>query len=302
MVSDSHAAELAPRVLAGRARRGFLSRAVRTARRKPGGTISALIIAFMLAMAVTAPLLAPHDPLEVHSDRTLAAPSRTYPMGTDNFGRDVLSRMIHGARLSMGVGLTAVVLSVALGTALGVLSAYWGGAVDMVLQRVMDILMAFPSLLLALILVAVAGASVLNVILAIGITQAPAISRVIRSATLVVRQQQFVESAQSIGAGHLRLMAFHVLPNVMAVIIVYASINIGYAILTEASLSFLGLGVPPPAPSWGGMLNSANEAYLQQAPWLAIFPGLAISVAVLAFNILGDALRDLLDPRLRGGN
>lgn len=301
MTTNTGTVDSTPAMIIGGVAGGRAAALLRLARRKPMGAVSASIIVLMCLVAVFAPVLAPHDPVQVAAEQRLAAPSREHLMGTDNFGRDVLSRMLYGARLSIGVGLAAVVIGVTLGTTLGVLSAYWGGTVDLILQRLMDILMAFPSLLLALILIAVSGASVFNVVLAIGITQAPAISRVIRSATLVVRGQQYVEAAAATGAGHTRLIVFHVLPNVMAAIIVYASINIGFAILTEASLSFLGLGVPPPAPSWGGMLNASNDAYLQQAPWLAVFPGAAISLAVLAFNMLGDTLRDVLDPRLRGG-
>lgn len=265
------------------------------------GAASALFILAVVIIAIFAPVLAPHNPVQVRQALRLEAPGSGHLMGTDEFGRDTLSRLIYGARVSLGVGLVSVLLSVSLGSALGVISAYCGGAVDTGLQRLMDILMAFPSLLLALVLVAVAGASVTNVIIAVAITQLPSIARVIRSAALVTQRSQFIEAAHAVGAGHVRVMLRHLLPNVVAPIIVYASINIGYAILTEASLSFLGLGIPPPSPSWGNMLTASNEAYLQQQPWLAIFPGLAISLAVLSFNVLGDALRDILDPRLRGG-
>jgi len=270
-------------------------------RRQPLGVLSASLLLAMVVVALLAPALAPHDPVKVDASVRLHRPDAAFLLGTDDFGRDVLSRIIFGARLSLGVGFTSVALSAMLGTLFGLVSAYWVGPIDTFLQRLIDILMAFPSLLLALILIAVSGASTTNVILAIGITQAPAMARVIRSATLVVRSQQYIEAARSTGAGHLRLIMRHIFPNVTAVIIVYASINIGYAILTEASLSFLGLGVPPPAPSWGGMLSASNESYLLQAPWLAIAPGVAISLAVLALNMLGDSCRDILDPRMRRG-
>jgi ABC-type dipeptide/oligopeptide/nickel transport system permease subunit len=274
-------------------------RAVRLMRRQP---LATLFIAFLLGvvmLAVAAPVVAPYPPNEL-VDARLLRPSRDYPLGTDELGRDVLSRVIYGGRVSLIVGFAAVVLTVALGAALGLISGFFFGWVDTSIQRLMDALMAFPALVLAIALVAVLGRSTLSVVLAISIVMVPVTQRVVRSAVLVETTQAYVEAARVLGAGRVRIMARHLLPNVFVPIVIVASSSLGAAILTEAALSFIGLGVQPPTPSWGNMINASSRLFLFRAPWIAVFPGLAITFVVMAFNFIGDAIRDELDPRLRG--
>jgi peptide/nickel transport system permease protein len=221
-------------------------------------------------------------------------------MGTDNLSRDLWSRIVHGARVSITVGFGAVAMAAVLATAIGVTSAYFGGAYDLIVQRIVDGWMSFPALVIVLSLMAVLGPGMLNVIVALAVLGTATQSRVIRSATLVVKEQAFVEAARAAGAGHARIILVHLLPNVAATVIILATIGLGVAILAESALSFLGFGVPPPHPSWGGMLSGSGRTYMYQAPWIAVWPGVAISLAVFGFNMLGDALRDVLDPRLRG--
>jgi len=273
---------------------------LRTARAKPLGSISAAIILLLIVAALLAPLLAPYDPYEFQPRGRLIPPGARFLFGSDTLGRDVLSRIIFGARISLFVGLVSVGLGTLGGAAIGLVSGFWEGKVDMVLQRVMDSVMAFPSIVLALALMSVLGSSINNVVLAIAIVIAPGASRIVRGAVLSVKQNTYIEAARSLGATNRRLLVRHILPNVAAPIIIIASVYLGNAIIIEASLSFLGMGTPPPEPSWGGMLSGEGRRNLEMAPWLAIFPGLAISAVVLAFNLLGDALRDVLDPRLRG--
>ncbi|HEY3065373.1 MAG TPA: ABC transporter permease [Methylomirabilota bacterium] len=269
-------------------------------RRKPLGAVSALVIAALVATAIFADLLAPYDPLEARPEIRLAAPSAEHPFGTDDIGRDVLSRVIHGARISLWVGLLAVGIGTVAGMLIGLVCGYWEGRLDLALQRVMDALMAIPGLVLALAIVSVLRPNTTNAMLAIAIVIIPGNARIVRGAVLSAKQNRYVEAAQAMGCRHLRILARHILPNVTAPILVIASIWLGNAILIEASLSFLGLGTQPPTPSWGLMLSSTGRAFMEQAPWLAIFPGLAISLAVLGFNLFGDTLRDAWDPRLRG--
>lgn len=271
----------------------------RLARKKFLGTVSAVVILIFLAAAVAAPLVVPYDPNGVETRVSLQAPSAAHLMGTDELGRDMFSRILFGARVSLLVGLVSVGIGVFLGIILGITSAFFGGRYDMVVQRFIDALQAFPSLVLAMVLVATLGASVLNVTLAIAITMIATKTRVIRGTVLSLKQNSYVEAARVIGCSNLRIMARYLLPNAWAPIIVLISATLGQAIIREASLSFLGLGPPPPNPTWGSMLSGSARNYMSFAPWMVVFPGLAITIVVLAFNLLGDAIRDILDPRLR---
>ncbi len=267
--------------------------------RQPLGAVGAVIVLALIATAILAPGLAPHGPKETGFAPYLA-PSAEFPLGTDQLGRDVLSRVIWGARLSLYVGLVSVLFGVTLGWLWGVVTAYFGGLADTASQRVVDTLMALPPIILALSLMAALGQSVNNVILALVILLTPTASRTLRSLTLTIRESPYVEAARALGCPHWRVIALHVLPNTFATYIVLVTVNISYAIVVEASLSFLGLGAPPDEPSWGAMLTAGTQA-LEPAPWMFLFPGLAISLTVFGLNLLGDAIRDLTDPRLRGG-
>jgi peptide/nickel transport system permease protein len=229
----------------------------------------------------------------------MQAPNATFLLGTDPLGRDVLSRIVYGARVSLIVGFGSVLIGTLLGTGLGLVSGFWEGRLDQVIQRGVDTAMAIPGIVVALAVMSVLGQSLTNIILVIGLVIAPGTSRVVRGTVLAIKQQTFVDAALASGASPARIVLRHVLPNVFAPILVIATVWLGNAIVIEAALSFLGLGTPPPTPTWGGMLSGEGRRNLETAPYLAIFPGLAISVVVLAFNMLGDALRDLLDPRLR---
>src|SRR6266568_857872 len=268
-------------------------------KRKPLGMASAAIILLLVLTAIFADVLAPYDPLAAQPEIRLSAPSRAHPFGTDDIGRDVLSRVIHGSRISLWVGLLAVGIGTVVGMIIGLACGFWEGQLDMVLQRVMDAIQAIPGLMLALAIVSVLKPNTTNAMLAIAFVIIPGNSRIVRGAVLSAKQNRYVEAAQAIGCRHPRIILTHILPNVTAPILVIASIWLGNAILIEASLSFLGVGTQPPTPSWGLMLSSTGRAFMEQAPWLAIFPGLAISLAVLAFNLFGDTLRDAWDPKLR---
>ena len=272
----------------------------RFCRSKPLGAIGAAIVLAMLLMTTFAERIAPYGYDETIRGARMKPPSAQFWMGTDNLSRDIWSRVVYGARVSVTVGFGAVLLGNALATAIGITSGYFGGKYDMAVQRVVDAWQSFPFLVVILSLMAVLGPGMLNVILALGILGAAAASRVIRGATISVLQNAYIEAARAMGAGHLRIMLRHVLPNVAATIIILATIGLGGAILAESALSFLGFGVPPPYPSWGAMLSGSGRSYMYRAPWMAIWPGAAISLAVFGFNMLGDALRDVLDPRLRG--
>jgi peptide/nickel transport system permease protein len=287
---------------AGREARAALPRWqewARLARSKPLGAVGLFLVSVQLLAAVLAPLIAPYDPYEQYYDQVIEPPSLQHPFGTDNFGRDLLSRVIWGAQISIKVGLLAVGIGIVVGAALGLASGYLGGTLDLVLQRVMDAWMAFPSIILALAVLAALGAGETNVMIAIGLSLVPFANRVVRGSVLAEKTNVYVEAARSIGCSQLRIMARHILPNVMAPIIVIATMTIGQAILAEAALSFLGVGVQPPNPAWGSMLSGHSRTYMLAAPWMAIFPGLAIFLAVMGWNLVGDALRDLGDPRLR---
>jgi peptide/nickel transport system permease protein len=270
-------------------------------RRKPLGAAGGLVLAGMLALALLAEGVAPYGYDEADIFSRLKAPSGAHWLGTDNLGRDLLSRVIYGARVSMAVGFGGVVVGLLLGTAVGLVSGYFGGRLDLVLQRVVDAFMCFPLLLVALTIMALLGPGLGNVILTLGLVLGVRDSRVIRSAVLSVKAHLYLEAARALGAAHTAMIGRHVLPNILAPIIILGTVNLGAIILTEAALSFLGFGVPPPRPSWGGMLSGAGLVHMLRAPWLALWPGVALSLAVFGANMLGDALRDLLDPRLRGG-
>lgn len=272
---------------------------LRQLRHKPLGMISLILLTFLISVTVLAPWVAPYG-IDEATDRFAKAPTLQNWFGTDHLGRDVLSRVLYGGQVSLRVGFVAVVIGLGIGVVAGVMSGYIGGWVDMVLQRVVDILMAVPNILLALTIVASFGAGIWNVTLAIAVGIAPRAARVVRGSTLAVRGMPYIEAAESLGMTSARLMARHVLPNIMAPIIVIASIQLGVAIIVEASLSFLGLGVPLNVPTWGNMLSGAGLRYMVRAPWMAVAPGLALTLVVVALNLFGDSLRDILDPRLRG--
>jgi peptide/nickel transport system permease protein len=263
--------------------------------------IGALLAAVLIGAAVAAPFIAPLSPSAQFSDAVLKGPGvvERHALGTDEYGRDVLSRIIWGARISLQVGLASVLFAFVIGVPLGIYAGYRSAKAEVVIMRGTDMLMAFPTLLLALIIVAALGGSLVNEILAIGVALTPNFVRLARSLTLTIRETDYVMAARGIGASHLRVMARHVFPNALYGLIVVATLYIATAIRTEAGLSFLGLGVPPPTPSWGNILSEGRQ-YIKCCPWITTFSGLAIMLAVLAFNIVGDALRDLLDPRLRG--
>jgi len=250
--------------------------------------------------AVFAPLLATHDPLHTDVLQRLQAPSREHWMGTDGLGRDVFSRVIWGARVSIAVGLSVTIGSTAIGVFLGIVSGYFGGKVDLIMQRFVDVLMSFPLLVLSLLVIAVLGPSTLNVGLTLIIAMCTRPIRVIRGSVIALREETYVLAARATGASTLRIMMRHILPNVVAPTLVVASIALGNVILVESTLSFLGLGVPPPTPTWGQMLSLDGRRFFETSPHLALFPGIALTLVVLAFNLFGDGLRDLLDPRLRG--
>ncbi|MHB8732332.1 MAG: ABC transporter permease [bacterium] len=272
----------------------FAARLART----PLAVAGVVIVAGYLIAAAGAPLLSPDDPLAMHSQALLAPPGGPHPFGTDQFGRDLLTRLLYGARASLVVAFGSVALALVLGGLAGILGGYHGGVLDNVLMRAMDVIFAFPAVLLAIAIMAIAGTAVGNVILAIGIVYTPQFARVIRASTIETRGLEYVDAAGALGAGTFRILRSHVLPNISAPLIVQTSLSLSFAILTESALSFLGLGTQPPTPSWGNMLAEARR-FMVIAPWTAIAPGATIALIVLGFNLLGDGLRDLLDPRLR---
>ena len=275
---------------------GAMCKFVRT---KPLGAAGAGIIVLMVLAAVCADVIAPYDVYEINQHLQFAPPSLAHWLGTDEFGRDVLTRIIYGARIALFIGLVSSLLGATSGAVIGVLSAYLGGKTDLWIQRLMDILLAFPLLVLALAIVSVLGRSIPNLIVAIAMPMIPRTARIVRASALAAKEHVYVEAARAVGSSHLRVMWRHIVPNVMAPFLIIVTAQLGSAILTEASLSFLGLGTAEPTPSWGLMLSGGAPMYAEKAPWLAIFPGLAISLAVFGFNLFGDSLRDALDPKLR---
>jgi peptide/nickel transport system permease protein len=272
----------------------------RFARRKPLGAIGGVIVVAMLVMTVFAERIAPYNYDESVRGARMKPPGTTHWLGTDNLSRDMWSRIVYGARVSVSVGFLTIALATLLATAIGVTSGYFGGVYDLVVQRVVDAWLSFPYLVIVLSVMAVLGPGLLNVVLSLALIATATNSRVIRGATITVAQYPYVEAARATGCGHARILVRHILPNVTATVIILATIGLGAVILAESALSFLGFGVPPPYPSWGAMLSGSGRTYMFRAPWMAIWPGVAISLAVFGFNMLGDALRDVLDPRLRG--
>lgn len=273
--------------------------ALRRMLRHPGAVFGIVVIAVEVLAAVFAPLLAPHDPLHTYQDYVLSPPSGRFVLGTDEVGRDVLSRIVYGARISLEIAAICVGIAAVLGSALGLLAGFLRGATDAVIMRAMDALLAFPEILLAIAVVAILGPGLNNTMAAIGVALTPVYARTVRSATLQVAESEYVRAARVIGVPGWLILLRHVLRNVQTPIIVISTVNVGTTILIAAGLSYVGLGAQPPTPEWGSMLSAAHN-YLPDDWWTATFPGLAITLSVLAFNLLGDALRDYLDPRLRG--
>jgi ABC-type dipeptide/oligopeptide/nickel transport system permease subunit len=281
-----------PRV---RQRRWVVLKRALTAR---GAWAGAAVLTVAIGMATFAPLVAPHDPLRQDLQATLVSPTRAHPLGTDNLGRDIAARVIHGTRVSLIAGFVSVAIAALAGSLLGLVAGYWGGRVDSAIMRAIDAVLAFPPLVLALALGGVLGAGLVGVLIALGIVYTPTFARLMRGQVLTIKTREYVAAARLLGASNARVLAAHVLPNAATPIVVQASLSVAFAILAEASLSFLGLGVPPPEPSWGGMIN-AGRGYLQQAPWIVFGPGAALFVTILGLNFVGDAIRDALDPRIR---
>ena len=271
-------------------------------REKPLGSVCGIIILMLILVGIFADVLAPYDHMEPHTEDILQAPSARYLLGTDYVGRDFLSRLIHGTRLSLIVGLAATTLNVAVAVLIGGSTGFFGGKLDLAVQRFVDAWMAFPGLLLLLTVMSIVGRGMLQIIVVLGITGGIVGSRTVRGAVIDIKENAYFHAAQSIGSAGWRTFIRHVLPNIAPVVIVIFTINIGGVIISEASLSFLGFGLPPSVPSWGAMLSREGRQFMEIAPWLALWPGLALTVTVYCLNMFGDALRDLLDPRLRGGS
>jgi peptide/nickel transport system permease protein len=279
--------------------RGLWRDAYRRLIRNRGAVVGGIVFLLIIVMAVAAPLLAPHDPIALAPRQSLQAPSETFWFGTDQFGRDVLSRIIYGARVSVVMGLVAVTIAVTGGSLVGLLAGYYQGVPDMIVGRAVDVMFAFPGILLALVVIAILGPDLGSAMIAVGISAMPLYVRVVRGSVLSLRNIEYVEAARVMGGSDLRIVLRHILPNTLAPIIVLASLGIASAIIAGAALSFLGLGIRPPTPDWGEMLSN-SRAYLSSAWWLSTFPGLAIVIMVMSINLLGDGLRDALDPRLQG--
>ncbi len=262
------------------------------------GVLGIVFIGILVLVAIFAPVIAPHDPLEQNIMTRYQAPSSEHLLGTDEMGRDILSRIIYGSRISLQVGLFSIGIALVTGVFLGLIAGYYGGVLDMVIMRIMDIMLAFPAILLAIAIVAILGPQLRNAMLAIGVINIPRFARIIRSSTISIKESEYIAAARMMGANDFRIIFHHLLPNAMAPLIVQTTLSIATAILEAAALSFLGLGAQPPTPEWGAMLSDARSS-LQRAPWVATFPGLAIIFGVLGFNLMGDGLRDALDPKMK---
>src|SRR5215831_9190621 len=286
--------------IAGNAQPNSYVRAVRRfAQQRPLGAIGAVIIIIMILAALLASVIAPFDPLTTDYAAMLQAPSWSHWFGTDSFGRDVFTRILYGARTALWIGFASSLMGATLGAIIGVASAYFGGRIDLILQRFMDLLLSFPLIILALVVVSLLGSGMTNVILAITVPMVPRCALVVRSSALALREMPFIEAARALGFGPLHIIIRHMMPNVLAPYLIMLTAFLGQAILLEASLSFLGLGVAEPQAAWGLMLRGAAVEFAERAPWMAIYPGIAISLSVFAFNLFGDSLRDALDPKLR---
>ncbi|MBA7484967.1 Oligopeptide transport system permease protein OppC [subsurface metagenome] len=279
----------------------FVNFFIRLVREKPLGTVGLVITLLLLFTGIFSNLVAPYGMNEIHPADALTAPSARFWLGTDNLGRDMLSRVIYGARISVIVGLTASILSTLIAIFIGILSGYIGGKFDLVVQRFVDAVMCLPSLIVVMVVMSLIGVGMVQIILVLGITWGIGGCRVIRSVVIDIKEDVYVEAAVAIGCPTNRILTRHILPNIMAPIIIYFSMSVPGVILAEATLSFLGFGIPPPQPSWGGLLSGTGRRYMFLAPWMVIWPGLALSIVVYGVNIFGDAVRDLLDPRLKGG-
>jgi peptide/nickel transport system permease protein len=279
----------------------FMDLVIRMFKEKPLGVLGAAITIFFLLIAIFAPLLAPYGMNAIHAKHALEGPSAQFWLGTDDLGRDLLSRIIFGARISVVVGLLATLISSVISTFLGILSAYIGGMFDLILQRFIDAELSIPSLLLLMVIISLIKPGLWQVIIVLGISNGIGNTRMLRSLVIGIKENMYINSAEALGAPTGKIIFEHILPNILAPIIILFSMNVPFMILMEASLSFLGLGVPPPSPSWGGMLSGGARQYMFMDPWMALWPGVALGTVVYGVNMLGDALRDLLDPRLRGG-
>lgn len=276
----------------------FWFQALKRLRRNKGAIVGAVILGLLILATTFAPVLAPYDPIKQDLMRAMQPPSGDHLLGTDQFGRDILSRLLYGGRISLRIGLVSVGIAGSVGLTLGLISGYFGGWIDMLVSRVLDLMLAFPGILLALVIVSVIGPSLFNVMVAVGISSVPAYARLVRGTVLAVRETVYVEAARATGATDSAIMVRHILPNVLAPVIVLATLGIAGAILSGAALSFLGLGAQPPTPEWGAVLSDGRN-YLRLAWWISTFPGIAIMITVLSINLLGDGLRDALDPRMK---
>lgn len=298
---DERVTEKPPEEEEGKRRSLWAEAGMRLLKEKPLGTVGAVIVLTLFIVGIFANFIAPYGVNELHLADRLTGPSSEYLLGTDNLGRDVLTRVIYGARISMFVGLGATSIIMIVSISIGLTSAYIGGKFDLIVQRFVDAWMCFPMLFIILTVMAILGGGIIQIILVLGIAGGIGASRIMRSGVFAMIGNVYVEAAKAIGSPTLRTMVRHILPNTMPVIIIGFSISMGGMIIAEASLSFLGFGIPPPEPSWGGMLSGSGRQYMLQAPWMMIWPGLALAIVVYGTNMLGDALRDVLDPRLRGG-